>query len=79
MNRMRKERKRVESLPSSPRESAGEGGDSPLFSRWTGIFGGSGVAISILGFYLLSQGSIAMAPVLLALAFLVIFPIALVK
>jgi hypothetical protein len=45
----------------------------------TGIFGGAGVVVALTGFYLLSQGSIGLAPVLLAIAFLVLFPLALVK
>jgi hypothetical protein len=45
----------------------------------TGIFGGAGLVVALTGFYLLAQGSIALAPALLAVAFLVLFPLALVK
>lgn len=41
--------------------------------------GGAGVALAILGFWLVAQGSITAAPLLLILAYLVLIPIALVR
>ncbi|MEX0856167.1 MAG: hypothetical protein WD056_01240 [Gemmatimonadota bacterium] len=51
----------------------------PVFTRGMAIFGGAGLMVALAGFFLLAQGSIALAPVLLAIAFLVFFPLALVK
>lgn len=59
------------------REQDAEG--SLRFTVWTALFGGAGVITAALGFYLLAQESITIAPVLLLLAFLVFFPLALVK
>jgi hypothetical protein len=39
----------------------------------------TGVLTVLLGFFLLAQGSMALAPFLLILGFLVFFPLALVK
>ena len=49
------------------------------FTVWTGVYGAAGLLTSILGFFLLAQGSINLAPVLLLIGFLVFFPLALVK
>lgn len=73
---------------SEPASRAGPGDGPPVgtaggavlqFTAWTAIFGGAGVLTAASGFYLLSQGSIALAPVLLVLAFLVFFPLALTR
>lgn len=87
MTRIRRERGKAsragdssaaQRTPSAGR--GGVGGRSGLpFTRLTGIFAGSGVVVALAGFYLLSQGSIALAPVLLTIAFLGFFPLALVK
>lgn len=49
------------------------------FTVWTGLYGAAGLLTSALGFFLLAQGSINLAPVLLLIGFLVFFPLALVK
>ncbi len=41
--------------------------------------GAGGVIIAILGFWLLTQGSITAAPILLVLAYLVLIPLALIR
>jgi hypothetical protein len=43
------------------------------------LLGAGGVLIAILGFWMIARGSIALAPVLLVLAYLVLFPLALIK
>jgi hypothetical protein len=83
MARTRRERspapKTGESSPNASRGNQGTASDPASFTRWTGIFGGAGAVVALTGFYLLSQGSISLAPFLLAVAFLVLFPLALVK
>ena len=43
------------------------------------MYGGAGLLSAVLGFILLAQGSINLAPVLLLIGFLVFFPLALVR
>jgi hypothetical protein len=69
---------------SAPSRASSKGGRQDAgvgapFTRWTGIFGGGGVVVALAGFYFLAQGSIGLAPFLLAVAFLVLFPLALAK
>ena len=82
----RRRRDREQALQSDARKSdAGppttlkRAPEALAFSTWTGVFGGAGLVTVLLGFYLLIQGSLALAPVLLVIGFLVFFPIALVK
>lgn len=42
------------------------------------VFGGAGLATIILGYVLLAQGSITLAPVLLVLGYVILIPLALV-
>ena len=53
-------------------------GDSLRFSRTNGILGLAGLAVIVLGYFLLAQGSITAAPLLLVLGYLVLLPLALV-
>lgn len=72
----RRETKRTE----AQRRTAGPGAEEGLgFTRWTGIFAAAGVAFAGAGFYLLAQGSINLAPVLLLIGFLGFFPLAVIR
>lgn len=53
-------------------------GDSLRFSRKNGLLGLAGLAVIVLGYVLLAQGSITAAPLLLVLGYLVLLPLALV-
>jgi hypothetical protein len=57
-----------------------EGGERSAlqFSAINGILGASGILTVTLGFYLLSQGSITAAPLLLVLGYLVLLPLAII-
>jgi hypothetical protein len=57
-----------------------EGGSkAPLqFSAINGILGISGVLTVALGYFLLSQGSITAAPLLLVLGYVVLLPLAII-
>ena len=48
------------------------------FSAINGILGAAGILTVALGFYLLSQGSITAAPLLLVLGYLVLLPLAII-
>ncbi len=48
------------------------------FSKVNILFGVAGVATVILGYYLLSQGSITAAPLLLVLGYVVLLPLAII-
>jgi hypothetical protein len=69
------------------REKKGTGGVAPAsrtprplrFTRWTAIWGGAGVVTAGLGFLLLAREAIEVAPFLLLAAFLVFFPLAILK
>jgi len=80
MTRLRRDRSRAPKVGDAG-STPSQGGRDPIspLTRLTGIYGGAGAVVALTGFYLLSQGSIALAPALLAVAFLVLFPLALVK
>lgn len=72
----RREKKRTDRQAPS----TAEGPDDGLrFTRWTGIFAGVGLVFAAAGFFLLSQGSINLAPVLLLIGFLGFFPLAVIR
>jgi hypothetical protein len=73
------QRERAKAPRGSEARPVPDAPSAPPLSRRTLIFGGAGALVALSGFYLLSQGSIALAPVLLAVAFLLLFPLALVK
>jgi hypothetical protein len=77
----RRRRERTRGTPPSPSPAAPQRREDErlVLTRWTGIFGASGAATVVLGFVLLAQGSMSLAPALLALGFLVLFPLALVR
>lgn len=82
MSKTRRDRNRTpdEAKKVSPSQGRKKGGDdAPPFTQWSWIFGGIGACITVAGFYFLAQGSIGLAPVLLAIGFLIFFPLALVK
>ena len=52
---------------------------APLqFSAINGILAGAGILTVALGFFLLSQGSISAAPLLLVLGYVVLLPLAII-
>lgn len=65
--------------PGDGRPRGAAGGAVLQFTAWTAIFGAAGLLTAVAGFFLLSQGSLAFAPVLLVVAFLVFFPLALTR
>jgi hypothetical protein len=84
MNRRHRQRHRdakdnLDAKTNRPPSGKGGGGDGLHFTVWTGVYGGVGLLSATLGFILLAQGSINLAPVLLLIGFLVFFPLALVK
>lgn len=75
----RTERRRRNRKPESTHREQ-EGSARPLGLSHTGLaLGGAGVIVAILGFWLVAQGSITAAPLLLVLAYLVLIPLALVR
>lgn len=67
------------SAPRGRRGRTGEGEEALRLTPLTGIFGGVGLVVILLGYHLLNQGSINLAPVLLILGYLILIPIALVR
>jgi hypothetical protein len=54
-------------------------GKAPLrFSAINGILGAAGILTVALGYFLLSQGSITAAPLLLVLGYVVLLPLAII-
>ena len=78
MNRRQRQRNRKVEASRTPTEG-GQGRHGLHFTVWTGVYGGVGLLSAVLGFILLAQGSINLAPVLLLIGFLVFFPLALVR
>jgi hypothetical protein len=57
----------------------GEGTKAPLqFSAINGVLGAAGILTVALGYFLLSQGSITAAPLLLVLGYVVLLPLAII-
>jgi len=53
---------------------------SPLrFTRENGLLAGAGIVCLGLGYWLLAQGSITGAPLLLVLAYVVLLPLAIIR
>lgn len=81
MSRKRKDRGRPQpttvAAPKGRETSAA--GEGVTFTAWTWGFGGAGLVTALAGFFLLAQGSMTLAPILLVVGFLVFFPIALTK
>ena len=75
MARTRPRRRASRSREGSARRREAE---SLRFSRKNGILGLAGLAVIVLGYVLLAQGSITAAPLLLVLGYLVLLPLALV-
>lgn len=58
---------------------SGSGSKAPLrFSAVNGILGVAGILAVALGYYLLSQGSITAAPLLLVFGYVVLLPLAII-
>ena len=64
---------------SSPASGAREERKVPAFTALAGILAGAGVVSIVAGFVLLSTGSIALAPVLLVLGYVVLVPLAILR
>ena len=62
------------SSDSSPREDG-----SLSFSPVNAVLGVAGLASLVAGYWLLSNGSITLAPLLLVLAYVVLLPLAIIK
>ena len=60
-------------------QSATETESSLRFSMVNGILAGAGLLTVTLGYYLLAQGSITAAPLLLVLGYVVILPLAIIR
>jgi hypothetical protein len=60
-------------------KKTGESQRAPLrFSGINGVLGLAGILIVALGYFLLSQGSITAAPLLLVLGYVVLLPLAII-
>ena len=70
-------RRRTAASGGRGRRSRGESG--LRFTRKTALYGAAGAIFAAVGFLLLAQGSINLAPVLLLIGFLGFFPLALVR
>lgn len=64
--------------PGKRRASAADQPSALRFTRVNGILGLAGVATLALGYWLLAQGSITAAPLLLVLAYVVLLPLAII-
>jgi uncharacterized membrane protein len=61
------------------KKTSGAGQTAALrFTRVNGILGLAGLVCMTLGYWLLSQGSITAAPILLVLAYVVFLPLAII-
>lgn len=65
-------KKKTRSKPSAPKHAALK------FTRLNASLGGAGLVVLALGYWLLAQGSITAAPLLLVLAYVVLLPLAII-
>jgi hypothetical protein len=68
----------VATRKSSPRAKAGAAPAALAFSTINVVLGVAGLIALALGYFLLSQGSITAAPILLVLGYVVLVPLALI-
>ncbi|TVP59063.1 MAG: hypothetical protein EA351_02305 [Gemmatimonadales bacterium] len=78
MARRTEKKGRRRSKAPAPESRTGEPGPLGLTRAGLGL-GAAGVLVAILGFWLIAQGSITAAPLLLVLAYLVLIPLALIR
>lgn len=66
-------------MSDSDRTSApGEGRASLRFSRVNGALAAVGLVVIVVGYWLLAQGSVTAAPLLLILGYVVLMPLAII-
>jgi uncharacterized membrane protein len=53
--------------------------DTLRFTKQNALLGGAGIVCLALGYWLLAQGSITAAPLLLVLAYVVLLPMAIIR
>jgi hypothetical protein len=75
----RSERKRRRKAPAQPAHARAAGPEAPGVTNLGLGLGAVGVLVAVLGFWLITQGSITAAPLLLILAYLVLLPLALIR
>ena len=63
---------------TEPSETRGGSRAALQFSAINGVLGVAGVVTVALGYFLLSQGSISLAPLLLVLGYVVLLPLAII-
>lgn len=63
---------------AAPRRGGDGEGAALQFSRINGIFAALGVVALIAGYWLLAQGSITAAPILLVVGYVVLLPLAVI-
>ena len=61
------------------RKKIAEPQDTLRFTRQNAILGAAGIVCLALGYWLLAQGSITAAPLLLVLAYVVLLPMAIIR
>ncbi len=78
----RKQQRRTKAAPKGPGSKPARvrtGAPAVAFSRINAIYLGAGALAIGLGFYLLAQGSMTLAPLLLVLGYCVLLPIGIIK
>jgi hypothetical protein len=66
-------------MTNKPTQTPAGGDASPRPLFWSLTFGGAGVVVAVVGMWLVARGEITLAPLLLVLAYLVLFPLALTR
>lgn len=66
-------------MAKSNKKSPGAPAPSLAFGKESAILGAAGVVCLALGYWLLAQGSITAAPILLVLAYVVLLPLAIIR
>lgn len=64
---------------SNAARSAGPGRPTLSFSRTNAAWLGAGAAAIAIGFFMLAQGSMTIAPILLVLGYCVLLPVGIIK
>lgn len=77
--RSERKRRRKEPAPKKPVGAHARGPEAPGVTNLGLGLGAAGVLVAVLGFWLITQGSITAAPLLLVLAYVVLLPLALIR
>jgi hypothetical protein len=66
-------------MAKNPKKNSAQPAPGLSFGKESAVLGGAGLLCLALGYWLLAQGNITAAPILLVLAYVVLLPLAIIR